>query len=287
MIIPKYWAKEERIFEVSRRKNIQLVRWGWSDRSQEEARSMASERMQSVAAKVLAGANLERYPYGRGPLREEVIQVVAGIQRENLAVVTRNAYGALVLNTAGAMFMDVDLPPVKSDAGPGKFFRRLFGGGEKPFENPELPALKKIEEWAGRQTGLTLRIYRTAAGFRCLIISHVYDPAGDQTREMMTSLGCDPLYIKLCREQGSFRARLTPKPWRIHIENPSWRWPFRDDREQRKARKWQEKYQNASSAYGVCRLIKTTGGAGIHPEIAPVLNLHDRMCCSRDDRKLA
>jgi hypothetical protein len=183
------------------------------------------------------------------------------------------------------MFMDVDLPAEKTGSGLSRFFGQLLGRAEQPAENHEARTLERIEGWAERQHGLSVRVYRTAAGFRCLVTSHAYEPASGKALEMMTSLGCDPLYVRLCKDQGSFRARLTPKPWRVHVANPPSRWPFRDDRAQRKFLKWEEKYRSASSAWCVCRLVKELGGAKIHPEIAPVLALHDRMCCSQEKNK--
>lgn len=287
MKIPKYWAKEEQEVKAAGRKGFLLTCWGWSDRNLQSARGKASDRLRTAIAKVLSGSVLERYFYGRGPLREEIIEVIRGKQSEDLAVVTRNAYGALVLNSGNAMFMDVDLPSDKPMAGLLKFLRKLFGRGDKPLENPEMMVLERIEIWVQRQFDISLRIYRTAAGFRCMITSNVYDPVSDTTQEMMKSLGCDPLYIRLCKEQGSFRARLTPKPWRINIDKPPWRWPFEDNRQQQESRKWQEKYGRASSAYSVCQFMKALGSGKIHSEIAPVLELHDRMCCSREHKKLA
>jgi len=65
---------------------------------------------------------------------------------------------------------------------------------------------------------------------------------------------------------------------------PSRRWPYQDDREERPFRKWEEKYRLASSASSVCRLEREPGSGKIHSEIVPVLALHDRMCCSLENR---
>lgn len=287
MKIPRYWAREEQEVKTTGRKSMLLSCWGWSVRNQQEAREKASGRLQAAVARVTAGDRLERYPYGRGPLREEVIESLEDKRGGDLAVVTRNAYGALVLNSASAMFMDVDLPPEKPVSGLSRLIGRLFGKPEPNREHAEERILDQIERWAALQFGLDMRIYRTAAGFRCIVTNRVYEPAGDKALEMMKSLGCDPLYIRLCKDQGSFRARLTPKPWRIHVAKPSWRWPFKDDREERLFRKWEEKYRRASLAYSVCRLDRELGSGKVHPEIAPVLALHDRMCCSPENRRLA
>lgn len=36
---------------------------------------------------------------------------------------------------------------------------------------------------------------------------------------LLTDFGSDPLYIRLCRLQESFRARLTPQPWRCRLQS--------------------------------------------------------------------
>lgn len=286
MKIPKYWFKEEQETEAPGGKNFLLVCWGWSEKSIKDAQDKASARLRNAAAKIFSGTPPERYPYGRGPLREEITETLQDSLGKTLAVVTRNAYGALVLNTAQAMFMDIDLPPEK----PKSFFetiKNFFCKKEPSTTLAEEQILERIEQWAGRQFGLTMRVYRTAAGFRCLVTSHLYDPASAKTQEMMQILGCDPLYIRLCKEQTSFRARLTPKPWRIRVDRPPGRWPFPNGKEEQKFRKWLESYSLASSAYSVCSLVKTLGDEKNLPEIAPVLALHDRLCCLGENRKLA
>ena len=52
-----------------------------------------------------SGQQLDRYSYGDRPVREEIVQTLS---RD--AVVTRNAYGALVLNAARAMGIEVLAP---------------------------------------------------------------------------------------------------------------------------------------------------------------------------------
>ena len=74
--------------------------------------------------------------------------------------------------------------------------------------------LARIHAVVARHPGMGLRLYRTANGYRCLVTHRTYDPASQECRELLEALGSDPLYIRLCRGQHCFRARLTPKPWR-------------------------------------------------------------------------
>jgi hypothetical protein len=63
-----------------------------------------------LAEKVSTGVDLDRYGYGECPLREEIIQPLPSYSGSELSVVTRNVYGALVLNTTNTMFVCIDFP---------------------------------------------------------------------------------------------------------------------------------------------------------------------------------
>ncbi len=69
--------------------------------------------MKDLADRVQRGETLNRYSHGERPLREERIQTVAGGGSRGSGVITRNAYGAVVLNATQAMFVDNELfnPP--------------------------------------------------------------------------------------------------------------------------------------------------------------------------------
>ena len=72
---------------------------------------LASERLRHLIGRVQQSLELERsYAYGTRPLREEIIQEIHSRAGDITGIVTRNSYGCLVLNTAEAMFVDVDLP---------------------------------------------------------------------------------------------------------------------------------------------------------------------------------
>ena len=84
--------------------------WGWSDSSPEEARAHAARNARRAAAQRDEAVG-RRYAYGERPLREPVLGEIKGPSGEIDAVVTRNAYGALVLNTARVMFIETSSLP--------------------------------------------------------------------------------------------------------------------------------------------------------------------------------
>ena len=110
MKIPKYWASETQHIKDSHGHPLRLKCWRWSDDSVAAAQAAARERINTVARTLHSVDDLERYGYGaRQPLREEIIKTI-----NDDTIITRNAYGALVLNTARVMFIDIDLEEAKA-----------------------------------------------------------------------------------------------------------------------------------------------------------------------------
>jgi len=285
MKIPKYWAKGQPLSSQAGRGRFLFSCWGWSDSSLQDAANNAARRTSGLAAKAEAGARLDHYLYGEHlPLREEIVQSVPGANDDELAVVTRNGYGALVLNTARAMFIDIDFPAGSPRKSAGGIFGSLFG--KKPKDGPEQQSLANIRGWASRRPGVGVRVYRTCAGMRCLITNQVFDPMESQTQAMLKDAGSDPLYIRLCQAQTCFRARLTPKPWRCAIGRPPTRYPWSSRENEARFRQWQAEYERTIGNFSVCRLIEQIGSADVHPEVEPIVALHDKFTC-QPDRELA
>jgi hypothetical protein len=272
MRIPTYWAHESKSVQDPGGKWMKLAIWQWSDESTADARQRALVRIDALVAKLQNGETLNRYSYGDRPLREEVLQAVKTDRGLEAGVITRNAYGSAVLNSVNAMFVDIDL----NEGGPSllKQIQKLRGPAAPSAEER---ALDGVEQWAARNVGLGIRVYRTAAGLRGLITNELFDPTKDSTLEMLRELASDPLYIRLCRAQGCFRARLSPKPWRCHSRKPPSRYPWLNADSERRYRAWEEKYKAVSARYATCRLIKQIGNPEVHPDIASVLAIHDRM----------
>lgn len=280
MRFPKHWARATHSRTAANGKTFTFTGWGWSDESVEDAQREAYARAERVTARFVSGQRLDRYAYGDRPLREEQIQIFDDEAGRTLAVITRNSYGALVLNAARAMFIDIDLPEAK----PAGMLGGLFGGKKAA---PESEALARIQQWATRRPDNGVRVYRTAAGLRGLVTSYPFHPADGEAQQILTSLGSDPLYVTLCRAQESFRARLTPKPWRCNLPNPPGMYPRQTPEAEQRFQTWAQRYESATSQYAVCRLVGHYGDPRVHPEIAPIVALHDRHACSALDRPLA
>jgi hypothetical protein len=246
MHFPKFWARGE---------HESVSVWRWSDSSLEDAQQQASARAIELA-KMFAeqGRRFDRYSYGSRPLREEIVQTGAEL------VVSRNLYGALVLNASRAMFIDIDL-------------------GDEVTAQQEQQGMTRVRAWAEGHRELALRVYRTYAGLRALVTSHVFDPKTEASTALLNEIGSDPLYVKLCHAQSSFRARLTAKPWRVGVHPPRTRFPFESDDEAAQFRAWQAEYDLASLGFSACRHVATLNDASVHDEIAPVLEIHDRLAC--------
>src|SRR2546428_6636593 len=99
MKIPKYWGKSTQVARAPDGRAYRLVCWQWSDDSAAQAQQKAADRARELAQKVLAGGQLNRYGYAERPLREEITQSVKTQTGNEIGVVTRNLYGARILNT--------------------------------------------------------------------------------------------------------------------------------------------------------------------------------------------
>lgn len=219
MEFPRHWVRES---EEARRpdgRSVPFQCWGWSDENLAAARAKAREVAAAIRARIQRGEGFpERYGYDGGrPLREEVLRELRG-GTGHRALVTRNSYGCEVLNAERVMFVDRDDLPTSI----GGLFKGLFGRGK-----PD-PALEPAEQLVAANPGWGIRVYRTAAGARYLLTHDLFDPRAAATEKLMGMLGADPRYVRLCRTQASFRARLTPKPWRCGLPRPPGRWPWTD-----------------------------------------------------------
>ncbi|MFL6262751.1 MAG: hypothetical protein ACJ76Y_23880 [Thermoanaerobaculia bacterium] len=270
MNIPRYWFRAKGQAPTSSGKVYDLVAWGWSSEGRDGAERKARERLAAFAQRVQQGLEFPRgYAYGDRPLREEILREIQGSDGEIAAVVTRNSYGSTVVNTAHALFADVDLPA--SSSGPS-FLGRLFG---KSAPSPEEAALTRLREGLQRASGGSFRIYRTAAGFRVLGTDRAYDPRSAETQALMTSIGADPAFMHLCRVQESFRARLTPKPWRCGQSAPPGRHPREAPDEQADFATWLASYDRSCQSKATCRFVETVGPGWVGEGIQSVLDLHD------------
>ncbi len=257
MKIGKFWAKETVVAQSSLGREVSIDRWCTSNVSLEDARRAARESARLLRQKIEDGGDLERYPYGVRPLREEILETIPGPGGAPAAVVTRNGYGCEVLNAARVMFADIDLPE----------------GGARATQ--ERAALERIERFVRGQPSFAFRVYRTFGGLRCLAIHGPLDPSPANLKAL-EALQSDPLYIRLCREQECFRARLTPKPWRCGQERIKISFPFANAGQAERCARWVSSYQKRNAAFATCELVATVGKSAVHPELAAMVSLHDQ-----------
>jgi len=259
--------------------------WRWSSNSADEAQSLAVQAAQQLAERLARGDFPPKHGgyYPNRPFREPVLREIKDDAGETAAVVTRNSYGCLVLNTARVMFVDVDLPEPK----PAGLFKKLFGKSDAAPVVTQDSAIAKVENWTRNNPGWGWRIYRTRAGLRLLATHALFDPEAAASDGVFDALGADPLYRQLCKAQKCYRARLTPKPWRCGVRSKPERWPFLDARAEKHFQKWDAQYQSFAAGWATCELVKKAGNDEVHPVVRPILAVHDQMTRVESKLKLA
>jgi hypothetical protein len=244
------------------RKRLYRSGVGVSLYSEDEARQLAEENAREAIANALAGreGRLGSYAYAVDRRLEPLVETLR-VGSAETARVTVNVYGALVMNAASALFADVDLVDDE-----------LHGGEPVPDE---------IRALVSRRADLGFRIYRTRGGWRYLCTTRLFDPSSGETRELLEELDADPMYVLLCRLQNSFRARLTPKPWRARHGS------LQVSPTKGIARAELQRYVDRTWAYATTRHAGRAGRDETLPDLLPLIEYHDRWTQSASDKPLA
>jgi hypothetical protein len=163
----------------------------------------------------------------------------------------------------------------------------LFGGKPAPQapQRPANPLLDRFQRIAERNR-FAARVYKTAAGYRVMITNRRIRGGGNEAEMILHEFGSDPMYMRLCRTQESFRARLTPKPWRCDFRKPPVKFPFEDAGAQSAFRQWEAHYTKQIAGYATCKLI-TTIGDEVDPAFGKLIEYHDRETRATSDLPLA
>jgi len=103
----------------------------------------------------------------------------------------------------------------------------------------------------------------------------------------MEKMRCDPLYIRLCKGQECFRARLTPKPWRCGHHDNKIKYPMEDTKAVQQYERWKAEYNACQKRYATCRFLGHFGSDRVHPEVAQMIELHDFATRCNDPLALA
>lgn len=274
MYFPKFWARASEPARGTAGRSLRVSCWRWSDQSLADAQEMARQAARQLADRFARGMIAKaRYGYGDRPFREPVIRDMRDESNELTAVLSRNSYGCLVLNTSRVMFVDVDIPQLES-AVPG-WLRKLT---RKPApESLVEQALGRADQWCRRTPGWGWRVYRTRAGLRLLATHGLFEPESEFTQSAFDAVNADPLYRKLCQTQKCFRARVTPKPWRCDVGIPPVRWPFADGGAEARFQSWVSSYEVAAKDRATCELVTCIGNTAQHPGVQAIVRLHDEL----------
>ena len=316
MIVPQFWA-EARAQHRERKKQITVRRFGWSDTSQDDAQQNAEARVQEALQRLVAGDGIPRreprvsYNGADGvPIREEILE------RHGDVIITRNLYGARCLNTPDVLFADVDVtsdPPAKISfwsfliaialgvwigiskhsflwgmacsliliSAAGGIVSFLYKRARQLQGGEEAIALKRLKDFLAAHPAWRLRLYRTPAGLRLLAMHRRFDPAEPEVGEFFSAIGTDPVYVRMCQNQHCFRARVSPKPWRIgiekHLRPRPGVWPVKPEHEPRR-REWVAEYEAKAATFASCRYVSDLGNGTPDPGVESVCALHDEMC---------
>lgn len=315
MIIPEHWA-EGRVQQRVGKKTVTVRRFGWSDISRADAQAKADVRAADALRRIVSGESLGRrenkvsYNGADGlPIREEIVG------RHGDVVITRNCYGARCLNTPDVLFADVDLkaPSVvllkfiviaavnavafllcvwlqskvivyvglalslwAAKAVSASMVKRWQRDGGKV----EIAARRRIDGFVRSHQNWRLRVYRTPAGFRVVALHKTFAPDEPEVAEVFKMLESDPVYVRMCKNQQCFRARLTAKPWRVgigtHIIPRPGVWPINPARLADRIR-WVESYEEVGKGFAACRFVDEVGGGVADPKVRTVVEVHDEL----------
>jgi hypothetical protein len=285
--IPPYWAKETYTGTDRAGREQTFAAWGWSFDDPAAAKQDALARAKRIFDRLTSGATPDHYQYLEHPLREEIVDTLAQ-DGEPVAVITRNSYGCLVLNSARVCFADVDFPRARP-LGFLDALLMLFSAARREGRKQaaEAETMRAVREWADRNPERTFRLYRTAAGLRLLFTDRLYEPTSRETAGLLAELGSDVLYRRLTEKQECFRARLTPKPWRCGCRQPPHRYPWDNTEAKSECRAWQGEYEEKARGYATCRLIGAMGDDSHDEGIRAVVRVHDQYACGDPQTALA
>ncbi len=231
--------------------------FGGSNHSEMDAVTDGQRRLEAVKRRILGLEKGKGLDY-EGDIREEPLKWIGGRD-----VVTRNRYGAEVLNATSCVFVDIDEPVFRI----WEIFRRIRTRAERKRAILEFLARRFRKPDLG---GFAIRVYETHSGIRLLLEGPAMEPRSKDSRKLLRSFHADHLYALLCGKQNCYRARLTPKPHRIKMKPIRLKYPY-EDGVQKQVEAWVKEYDWKSVGFATCRLVQVIGSV---PE-SPVARYHD------------
>jgi hypothetical protein len=260
----KYWVEDKHSIRIDGQlKEIKLV--VGSNSSVNDARNKALLKAKEIETRISKRASKRDY---EADVREFVSEI---LDASNIVTICR--YGAKILNTDQYTVLDLD-DYAKSI---WDVFKPLKGLSKKER------IIFKFEEFLSKhpEIGSDFRIYETAKGIR--VIGKKYlDPNDKKYSRLMSKLNVDWLYLILSRKQQCYRARLTPKPYRLGIKTIKVHSPLVCETQTYKD--WSIMYDDAAQNYTVAKYVKSIGRDFSREK---AVRFHDLQCKSSKALKLA
>ncbi|MEX2188200.1 MAG: hypothetical protein WD875_15445, partial [Pirellulales bacterium] len=132
-----------------------------------------------------------------------------------------------------------------------------------------------------------IRVRRLPHPTTLLMTDRQYAPTAPDTKALLETLGSDPLYVRLTKDQECFRARLTPKPFRCGIRPPERHFPFNSPEVESRFRKWEAEYDVRSRSYRACEFVGDFGTAAGDAIVERTVRVHDERACLPEGAPLA
>ncbi|MBK9577626.1 MAG: hypothetical protein IPO40_11145 [Fibrobacteres bacterium] len=257
----RFWIKTTRRITIDRElKEVPIL--AGSNLSKSDAENVADEIVQRIQKRIDTNQRTQEY---ESTIKEWVSEM---LDEDN--VVTVNRYGALVLNTTQYTILDLDDYPFEFL----DIFGRTRGRDKKSL------ILERFKKKIAKLPflGSDLRIYETSKGLRVFCKTYI-PPQTPGFLRWMSRFKVDSLYAYLCIKQDCYRARLTPKPYRIHQDKIRIKSPL--DCETEKYRSWNAGYERKSKSFRVAKLLEAIGSDFSSDR---VVAYHDRICnCSAEN----
>jgi hypothetical protein len=268
MRVFKFWnIAETTVLIDGEEKSISC--FGGSNHSESDALTDGHGRLEAVKRRI-AGIEKSKGLDYEADIREEPILWIGSQD-----VVTRNRYGAEVLNSTSCIFVDIDEPVFRI----WQIFRRTRSREQKKHT---------ILEFVGRRlkkpdlNGFGIRVYETHSGIRLILEGKAMDPRSKDSKNLLRSFHADRLYSALCRKQNCYRARLTPKPYRIKMKPLRLLYPY-EEKDRNRIEDWIREYNSKSLSFSSCRLVQVLGS----DSPSPVVQYHDERTRAQSTLPLA
>ena len=101
---------------------------------------------------------------------------------------------------------------------------------------------------------------------------------------LMNQLCVDKTYMLFCLRQNCFRARLTPKPWRIGIKRLDIQYPPKNNEENLKYLDWVNKYNDKKNNFSSTKLKFEIGSGIVNPDFIDIIKTHDNYHIGKSDK---